>query len=256
MQMALFMQLHVPTVSPTAVPVADAPWRPKLLVDGSEGAQEQQLSSGKRQLDGYSQPTQQFGVAPKGSSHSWGPYFMNPTPADGQAYIYDGVNANSIAPPSAAGYGDMYGDFYDTAGASSVGGVCSDGVARFLKPVAEVQLPEQPGPPVPIEISVVRWAMHFPVGQPFVTDGKVQVDFRYTKSKGASKGLEAPYLIIIKPKYGKGNVSVFLKKQLVMVDASTKTGMEDKLLNFIEEWTTTQSRHQGTSTVARTLVGL
>ena len=94
--------------------------------------------------------------------------------------------------------------------------------------------------------AVLQWAEALPMGQPFIVDKAIQVEYRCSNSqaswkgsKGGSKGVPAAdiYAMSLKPQRGKGNITVFLGTGLVMVNASVKTGMQQKLLGYISDWT-------------------
>lgn len=75
----------------------------------------------------------------------------------------------------------------------------------------------------------------------FLSEDKKKVQYRTTpgyKGKG-KKGMEPkPYGMILKPRYGKGNITVFLRTGLVQVNCSD--GVYPRFVQAIEGWTTCQ----------------
>lgn len=174
------------------------------------------------------------GLLPPGGSTSTSQSLYGPAAA---AIV---ERAGPYAPSGSMQVGDGNADpFAEYYGHGADGGSCVS-TTRYLKPFNALPVPFLVGPNEPLEVSVVRCAELLPLGNPFVTNRREQVDYRYTKSKGASKGVR--YCVILKPRTGKGNVTVFLKTRLVSVNASTKTGMEGKLIACVQDWTTTESQ--------------
>jgi len=99
---------------------------------------------------------------------------------------------------------------------------------RYLKPLPDGRRPS--------DAEVMCYAETASgAGGPLVTDRAGQVTDKTLVDK--STGHEKPHAIIIKPKFGRGNVSIFSKTGLVPIQASDKTGMKSKLVGMIQHWT-------------------
>jgi len=87
------------------------------------------------------------------------------------------------------------------------------------------------------DLQVIAWAKTYPAGKPFVTDEASQVKYRSTPGKGLGKQRK-PYALILTPRYGKGNVTVYLRTGLVQINCG-----EDRICSFmqvVQDWTTAQ----------------
>ena len=89
---------------------------------------------------------------------------------------------------------------------------------------------------------VLRWGQCLPLGRPFIMDIWTQVEYRTSsyngKGKGSSKGVEDcnAYAMLMWPLQGKGNVTVYIKQGIVMINASEKSGMLSTLHAYVADW--------------------
>jgi hypothetical protein len=87
------------------------------------------------------------------------------------------------------------------------------------------------------DADVKHWAKSYPIQSPFVTDEPAQISYRTTPGMGGKGGMGGkPYAMIIKPRCGKGNVTVYLRTGQVQINCAEN--VVKSFMIMVEAWTT------------------